>query len=173
MQSSSPPREVVRSIPERWGTSPACCPAAWDTLGGTTGGTGVTSAAGARLCELQCSCLTLGPNPMGTRANAESHGSHSGFTTAPSPAGLPKAPELPRALQMPAAAALIAADPAACSPPSSLLPPYPVPSTGYLFSWILPRGSRLTMGPQWPPSPWYRPFPSAPEPALATATVFV
>lgn len=55
VQSSSPPREVVRSIPERWGTPPEWCPAVWDTLGGTTGGTGVTSAAGARLCELQCS----------------------------------------------------------------------------------------------------------------------
>lgn len=56
VQSSSSPREVVRSIPERWGTPPVWCPAAWDTLGGTAGGTGVTSTAGARLCKLQYSC---------------------------------------------------------------------------------------------------------------------
>lgn len=54
---------------------------------------------------------------------------------------------------------VIRSRPPARSPPSSLLPPYPVPSTGCLCSWILPRRNRLTVGPQWHPAPSTNPFP--------------
>lgn len=92
-----------------------------------------------------------GSNPTVPSTTVEPHRSYSSLVTAQTSAWLSWTPEFPRVQPTLAAAALIAGELAACfcsALPSSLLPPYPVPSTSYLFSWILP-----PVGAGWPRVP--------------------